>query len=534
MKRFVLALGISIAWSLAMTIIAFAQTPLSSIPGGKRIEYRLDYAGDGSAIKVVATETDVNNLVISIYTSDQIEAVRRGEVIKPTGLATRTRDDTLQWSGGFRSNGVYYVVVENRAGNALTYRLTISGDGVSGVARIAPSGPPISTQIINQNGQRTLMVNLPPGTITQTLQLNMPADPGNCTPPTQVPNPINKTIKLCPGQTYAPMNIVGNNIALLADDAHSAVITSSGRQYAVTMDGANNWIEGITIQASAASADLGAWLCMYDECLFATKPVTTTLHGGIQYGGGILLKGTDTTIHGVTVRGGTIGIATVNGRNNKLIENNLSDLNGWGSFNVASQNSYFVGNYWNHEDHACVTPDGKQIPNGCEAAGWNCLACTANIIARNSCEDSANCFYMSGERNLASNQNSFLSNFCAGASANCFEITFSFGNILQDNMATYEPKSNKLCKYPFWVGGSVVFFANNVWECSMSEDTAFNQSRDSTTIATNIIRLDNTLGALNAPRIDATPSTNPQPSLPPPPIAPVPALTLPWGVEITP
>lgn len=517
-----------------MTMVTFAQTPpLTSIQGGKRIEYRLYYAGDGSAIKVVASETDVNNLVISVYTTEQIEAVRRGEVITPVGRASRTKDDTLQWSGGFRFNGIFYVVAENRAANAITFRLMISGEGVSGVARVAPIGPPISTQIIDQKGQRTLTVSLPPGVITTTLQLTMPSDPGNCTPPNQIPNPIKKTIKLCPGQTYSPMNIVGDNIALLADDAHTAVITSNGRQYAVTMEGVNNWIEGVTIQGRPAPEDMGAWLCMYDECLFATRPVTTTLRGGIQYGGGILLKGTDTTIHSVTVRGGTIGIASVNGRNNKFIENNLSDLNGWGSFNVGSRDSYFVGNYWDRDDHGCITPDGRKFPSGCETAGWNCLACIGNIVARNSCENSANCFYMSGERNLASNNNSFLSNFCAGASANCFEITFSFGNILQDNMATYEPKANKMCKYPFWVGGSVVFFANNVWECTINEDDAFNQSRDSTTVATNIIRLDNYLGAINAPRIDATPTGNQQPSLPPPPIVPAPALTLPWGVEIT-
>jgi hypothetical protein len=128
-----------------------------------------------------------------------------------------------------------------------------------------------------------------------------------------------------------------------------------------------------------------------------------------------------------------------------------------------------------------------------------------NVIANNYCELSGNCFYMSGERNLASNNNNFLSNFCAGASDNCFEITFSFGNFLRDNITTYEPKSDKACKYPFWIGGSVVYFANNTWECANSEDTSFNQSRDSTTVATNIIRMDNYLGIINAPQINVTP-----------------------------
>ena len=525
MKRFFIALVTSIVIALTIAIAAYADTPTSSIPGGKRIEYRFDYSGDGSPILVVATQTDVTNLVISIYTSDQIEAVRRGEKPAPVGRATKARDDTLQWSAGSRIKGTFYVVLENLASNAITYQLTISGNAVSGAGRVAPAGPPISTQVIDQNGQRTMIVNLPSGVITTSLQLAMPANPGTCTPPNQVPNPIKRSIKLCPSQIYAPMNISGDNIALYADDAHSAIIASNGRQFAVTMDGTNNWIEGVTIQASADPKDAGAWLCLYDECLFPTKPVTTTLRGGIQYGGGILLKGANTTIHGITVRGGTIGIATVNGNNNKLIENNLSDLNGWGVFNVSSRNSYFVGNNLNRDNHGCTRPDGVKFLSGCETSAWVCLGCTANIVARNSCALSSNCFYMSGERNLGSNNNSFLSNYCAGATENCFEITFSFGNILQDNYATYEPNAGQMCKYPFWIGGSVAFFANNVWECSISENDAFNQSRDSTIVPTNIIRLDNYLGAQNAPRID-NPQVDGQPSAT--------SGRTRWSVEITP
>ncbi len=509
------ALVLGIVTFLAMSQSASADAPVSTLQPGARVEYRFDYRGDGSAIRVVASETDINNLVISIYTSDQIAAVRRNENPTPVGRATRLRDDTLQWSGGFRGNaGVYYAVLENRASSAITYRLSISGDGVSGAARVAPVGPPITTQVVDQNGQKTLNVNLG-SSITSTLPLTMPPEPTTCTPPAQISNPIRRSIKLCAGQIYAPLNLVGDNIALYADDARSAIIASHGRQFAVTLEGSNNWIEGVTIQARADPKDAGAWLCLYDECLFPTRPVTTTLRGGIQYGGGILLKGSNTTIHGVTVRGGTIGIATVNGRANKLVGNNLSDLNGWGSFNAGSRDSYFVGNTWSRDNHGCTTPDGRKFLSGCETSGWVCLGCTANVIARNFCELSSNCFYMSGERGLASNNNNFLENYCAGATENCFEITFSFGNVLRDNFATAEWKSGRACKYPFWIGGSVVFFANNVWECAISEDDAFNRSRDSTVVATNIIRLDYYLGALNAPRIvnppdddDTPPSQN--------------------------
>jgi hypothetical protein len=502
MKRYSAILWGVVLFLTLPALAAIAQTPISTVQGNRRIEYRFDYKIENSTITIIATQTDVVNLVISIYTAEQMEAVRRGENVTPTGRATRLRDDTLQWSGRFGFKGVFYVIVENRAPNAITYRLSATGEGVSSFARIAPFTTGDVAKVAVQNGRKVLQINLPPGAITNTLTLPFPADPITCTPPSQITNPIRRSLRLCPGQTYPPLNILGDNIALFGDNA---AVTSNGRQFAVTLEGSNNWVDSVTIQARADNRDLGAWLCLYDECLFATRPQTTTIRGGIQYGGGILLKGSNTTIHRVTVRGGTIGIATMNGRNNYIIDNNLSDLNGWGSYNWASRESYFVGNTLDRNNHGCTTPDGRKFLTGCETAGWVCLGCTMNVIANNYCELSGNCFYMSGERNLASNNNNFLSNFCAGASDNCFEITFSFGNFLRDNITTYEPKSDKACKYPFWIGGSVVYFANNTWECANSEDTSFNQSRDSTTVATNIIRMDNYLGIINAPQINVTP-----------------------------
>src|SRR5919199_737478 len=101
----------------------------------------------------------------------------------------------------------------------------------------------------------------------------------------------------------------------------------AGRQFAVTVEGSNNLIEGVTIQASADPADAGAYLCLYTDCVFPTRPRPTTIYGGTLYGGGILLKGSNSTIHAVTVHGGTIGIATGNGRGNYNIYNQLNYLN---------------------------------------------------------------------------------------------------------------------------------------------------------------------------------------------------------------
>jgi hypothetical protein len=253
------------------------------------------------------------------------------------------------------------------------------------------------------------------------------------------------------------------------------------------------------VQARADPRDLGAWLCLYDDCKFPTNPVTT-IRGGLIYGGGIYLKTTNSTVNNVTVRGGTIGIATVDGRNNNIIANQLNDLAGWGSYNWGSIGSYFVGNQFNRINH------------GCETAGWVCINCTGNAITRNRCELSGNCYYINGDRSLPSNDNKFIANYCAGATANCYEITFSTGNLLQDNIATFEPKSNQACKYPFWLGGSVVIAQNNMWQCAINADTAFNQSRDSTVSATNIINLDAFGAAPISPLASGTRTPTPIPT----------------------
>jgi hypothetical protein len=469
---------------------ALADGPSGTLLPGARVDYRFDYRGDGSQIRVALDSSDSQWLTLSIYTPSQAETLRRGGTVDPVGRGTPSRDHDLFWAGGFRAPGVYHVFVGSRANAPILYQLDITGDGVSGagpVVAVVPTPLP-ANRVVPDRGQNVLVVNLPRGAGTNALRLPMPNVPTNCTHANQIPTVIAQSIKLCPRETYPPLRVVGSNIGVFADDAHTAVVTSSGRQFAITVEGANNWVEGVTIQARADPQDATAWLCLYDECLFPTQPLTA-LRGGIRYGGGILLKGSGSTVHGVTVRGGIIGIATVDGRGNAIVDNTLNDL-GWGSFNVNSNNSYFVGNILNRNNRACTTPDGRKFLHGCETSGWVCLNCQQNIVATNHCELSANCFYMSGERGMDSNDNKLLANYCSGASDNCFELTFSQRNVLQDNVGTMDSNTYTPCKYPFWVGGSIVFFQNNRWQCSIDPDDAFNQSRDSTIVATNIINLD--------------------------------------------
>jgi hypothetical protein len=479
MKRlFPLAPGLLLL--LLVVSAAHADAPFATLVANGRTEYRFDYRGDRTRIQVALDAPGVDGIALYVYTPAQLQAAQRGEPLVAVGRGTPNSGHDSFWSGSFNAPGVYHVAVENHTPGVIEYRLSIAGESVGGVAQLLADAPPASTSL---SAFDTLAVNLPSGA-GSSFSVRVPGAPATCTHAYQVDTLVTQSLKLCPNEIYPPIHLSGNDLALYADEAHSAIITSAGRQYAVTIDGANNFVEGVTIQASAEGADLGAWLCQYDECIFPTQPRRTVINGGIIYGGGIVVRGSSNTIHAVTVHGGTIGLATVNGSGNKLLDNQLSDLNGWGLFNLNSTASYFVGNTLNRENHGCTTPDGFKFLHGCETAGAVWLASSGNVIARNHCEASANCFYMSGERGLASNDNKLVANYCAGASDNCFELTFSHGNILQQNITTADPSTGAACNYPFWIGGSSVYFKNNLWQCTVTVDDAIARATDSTNVPT--------------------------------------------------
>lgn len=484
------------------------EETLTLLPHAKH-EYRFDYKGDKTQIDIVVEAPD--GVELDVFVPNQPD---------PIGQGSRGKDG-LHWSGKFNVPGVYRAVVQNKTDGPILYSIAFLGESVNNVGMILQDTAPSSANVSTQGGRKTLNLKLPSGNV----RLTSPLIPVNCTPANALPPIINTSLKLCPNEIYPPLHLVGNKLGLFGDDAHSAILNAAGRQFALVMEGNGNWLDGVVIQSAPDAADNGAFLCQYDECEFPTQPDKTIIKGGLGYGGGVLLLGANNLVHDVTVRGGTIGIATVDGYNNTLVENNLSDLNGWGSFNIRSANSVYVGNQFNRDNHGCTTPDGNKFEHGCETAGWVCLQCNNNLVLRNHCEASGNCYYMSGERGLASNNNRFVENYCAASPNNCFELTFSRGNILQDNVTTAHPQTGAACKYPFWIGGSTVYFGKNTWGCTISPQDSIGDAIKSTSVPTIALALGNT----NVPFVtSATPTTNaavatPLPQTPAPGTAPGPA-----------
>lgn len=342
-----------------------------------------------------------------------------------------------------------------------------------------PAQPEAPAAPANLAPPRTLALELPGTLQLPALAIGVPPEPLDCTHADQMPDPVTSSVKLCPGETYPPIVLRGQDIGIFGDEARSAVIRSNGRAFAITAEGARLYIARVIIRASTEAGDARVLLCLYADCRGRS--------GGIIYGGGILIRASDTTVMDSQIAGGVAGIAAERVRGVKLVNNVLDNSTGWGSYNFAVEESFFVGNSLSGNNRSCVTPDGVYLQTGCESAGWVCIACQQNVVAQNTCTNSGDCYYINGEGNLASNLNRFHRNVCRASPHNCFEVTFSRGNEFVENVAESDPATGAACKYPFWVGGSQVVFARNQWRCAISASTALQHATDSTNAPTSIV-----------------------------------------------
>lgn len=252
-----------------------------------------------------------------------------------------------------------------------------------------------------------------------------------CTPASALGSIVARSIRLCAGQTYRPFTVVGNSISILGDVNRTATIRSGGRAYGITVRGSNVLISGVKVVGGTTAEDTGSWLCLYYQCAYKNPPI----NGGASYGGGILLESSNNTVMNSHISGGVIGIATLNGRGNKLISNSLISLSGWGIFGIAPTNSAFVGNTLQDINRSCTAPNGQYFAGGCESAGMVLVGADTNIIANNTCARSGNCFYLNGEGGRVNNFNKLYGNSCHAPSFNCFEITDAQGIEFDGNVA---------------------------------------------------------------------------------------------------
>lgn len=470
--------------------------------------FQFNYGGDRSPVEIRLLDGGAPDIQLAVYTPDQIEQMERGEGVKPIGQARRVHGEPaaeLHWVGRFNRGGTYFASVHNPGG--LTYvirvvalgsavnfpRVTITAPESSGDAALAAPAPaqpaahpPVAAPLPASLIADGVHVDVPSASGVPSFTIPLTARPAVCTPPAQMPATVTRSLALCPNQTYPPFRVTGSNLTVYGDA--TALVQAPPRGFGVTVTGNNVALVGLRVAAATHPADLNKWLCLFEACSYDTMYQRETIPGGIAYGGGILLKdNANAAVVNSAVWGGTIGVAAVRSAHSKIVGSNLSQLNGWGVLLVFSDFTAVVGNTFNDVNRACVGPDGFYYQSGCESAGFACVGCQQSIVASNHCERASNCYYATGDGGLPSNHNKFYDNYCAGASNNCFEITYSTGNEFDYNVATGDPNTGVQCTYPFWISGSIVHFGkHNEWACIRSLKKAEEESQNATNQPTEI------------------------------------------------
>lgn len=479
-------------------------TPRPLAPQGA-LWYQFTYGGDKTPLEIILLDGGAPEILFALYTPEQMDAMRRGEGVKPIGQLRRAGGEpthALNWSGKFNSGGVYFVVVHNYTDQTQTIRLIARGTSVkipqTGMAPkpnpAVESSAPLPNVSVSAPAAslpahliaNTYHVAFPEYVGAPSLAIPLTARPSQCTPATALPQNVTRSILLCPNQTYAPFRVTGSNLTVYGDP--TALIQGAPRGYGITVTGNNVTLVGVRVAANTHPADLNKWLCLFEACTYSTMYQNETVRGGHNYGGGILLQdNANAAVLGSTVWGGTIGVASVRSNNNKIIGNTLSNLNGWGAYLMFTENNLVAKNTFDDVNRGCVAPDGFYYGSGCESAGFACVGCQNSMVVSNTCARAGNCYYATGDGGLASNANKFFNNHCAAASNNCFEITFSQGNQFDYNVATADPATGQQCNYPFWIAGSIVEFGkHNDWACTRPQKRAEEESKSSTPLPTEI------------------------------------------------
>ena len=472
--------------------------------------FQFTYGGDRTQIEIHLLDGGAPDISFALYTPEQMEARQRGDKIKPIGQMTRASGEPareLMWAGNFNRGGVYFVVVQNYSNLAHTIRLIARGaavnfphttivtqtsDAVEKNAALdaherapqsisAPAAPLPANLIAN-----SFYVPIPDYVGVASPSIPLTARPTRCTSANAMPQNVTRSMLLCPNQVYSPFRVTGSNLTVYGDA--TAIVQGAPRGFGITVTGNNVTIVGVRVAANTHPADLNKWLCLFEACTYNTMYQNETVRGGIGYGGGILLQNnSNSSVIGSAVWGGTIGVASFRSHNNKIVNNNLSNLNGWGAYLMFTENNFVANNTFDDVNRGCVGPDGFYYGSGCESAGFACIGCQNSIIVSNTCARAGNCYYATGDGGLASIANKFFTNHCAAASNNCFEITFSQGNQFDYNVATADPATGQQCNYPFWIAGSIVEFGkHNDWACTRPQKRAEEESKSSTPQPTEI------------------------------------------------
>ena len=118
------------------------------LTNGQQVWYAFNYDGGDTAILVRMGVSPSNSATFSVWTPENVRQWVAGEKPDPIGSGVKndTFGDDLVWTGSFKFPGTYYVLVEQTGRTAGSYKLDISGKGVSfPPAKVQPTAAAAAT-----------------------------------------------------------------------------------------------------------------------------------------------------------------------------------------------------------------------------------------------------------------------------------------------------------------------------------------------------------------------------------------------------
>ncbi len=111
--------------------------------------FYFDYTGDKSKIQAALDANGASGMQMAIFTPPQAQAWLSDQTTAPIalgsqpGAATNMAIHDLYWQGGFNFPGRFFVVITNSNSNAVTFRLSVTGDNVA-LAPTPTATPPMA------------------------------------------------------------------------------------------------------------------------------------------------------------------------------------------------------------------------------------------------------------------------------------------------------------------------------------------------------------------------------------------------------
>lgn len=152
-------IGITVLCALLLSTIAFTANTLaagegpadallvtgapSTIQPNTQTWFKFDESGQNKPVEATLDADGQSDILFRVYTPDSIGGWLAQRGLHPVGVSASSPEYDQVWEGRFQQQGTYYLVVHNTSDHPITYRLNVTGEGVTTVLNLRPTPTPL-------------------------------------------------------------------------------------------------------------------------------------------------------------------------------------------------------------------------------------------------------------------------------------------------------------------------------------------------------------------------------------------------------